>query len=72
MTPYVRLLVGCLVGRMDGQSVCHNFQIERGVTLPCFYRETCYIFLPDENQGTAEVSEKENQEKVDLTLDSLD
>ena len=43
MTPHVRLLVGWLVGRSVGRSVCHNFLKGREVTLPCSYRSTCCI-----------------------------
>ena len=37
INPYVRLLVGWLVGRM----VCHNVPKGREPTLPCSYRSTC-------------------------------
>ena len=41
MTPYVRLLVGWMVGLSVGPKFCHNFLKEREVTLSCFYLSTC-------------------------------
>ena len=38
MNPYIRLLVGLLIGWL----VCHNFLIEREVTGQCYYGSSCF------------------------------
>ena len=49
MTPRVRLYVGWSagwpVGWLADESVCHNFQNGREITLQCSYQSTCYHLI---------------------------